>query len=1490
MKTPAFRALPDVLAVLSLAAATATHAGAAGHTDVTTVPRIPFMRGMGFDGYYESRNAPWMTQAGVYSGLAAKGFDHVRLPVDFRMYSSYDSGTGVATLNESSSPSFRTFDTVIGNAIDAGLAIILDFHGWFDIDPENVSSTNQFVALWKAVAERYKDYPNQLVFELANEPNSRNYGAVCAMQRNAITEIRKTNPTRLILLDPGDASQPWVLTQAVDPPKFSWVSLPANDNNIAVVVHEYNPGYFTHQGESWSGESSRTNVPFSDSYRATLKWDLNQCGLYKDGTGAKLVMNEFNASHAIATHSDVTDYLAMVTRWCESNNVPWAPWIYHSSFGASGFDCFSGTGAEASLYDFVEAGLFPDLVTTDKFSTNDYPHAIDIRFIGYSGASALADFPVLVRLSESLVGFSYGDFALPNGGDLRFTDDSGNLLPHEIDTWDTNGVSTVWVKVPSLTANAQVVARYGCSRPCVPKVESVWDGNYVGVWHMGESALPLKDSSNVSRDATSADGTGIGYGAAGIVGGAVDFGAAKSSCGVNMDDHRMLDGFDAITVEAWTRQDAHDTNAGILSKRAGAGNQMSYYMFDNGSGTTMSYSTNGSASVSAGVFPSPVLGSWNHQAYSLDTTTATSNSVGYLNGAAKGTKSVPCPGGLFAGAAELHIGNLQSGNAANFPGRIDEVRISKCVRSADWIKATHDTVAKANFARYAVDGVETPLDASLPDLRLKARTDKANPIDYVEGENIRFDFWLDGVDALPPEVRAKEPAYVVWTRTGDDGATVTGTNAISLAQGFSVTTSLAAPGIVRMQGTLVGSDYKAFEYYNANNEKKTIAFGGGAGVATEKLSPYAAEPDDFDAFWAEARAKLASVPLDGAELTPVFPATSSTNAYDFYAAKIPCFGPRPVTGWLVVPKNARPGSLSVKATFAGYGCATAVPTPPNWGVPGEIRFEVNAHGYDMVGHDDQYYRDFYDSINKVGRDVTYGLADSDYDNPTNTYFYYMALRVVRAFDYLKTRPEWDGTNIVATGGSQGGLQTMWAGGLVEGITKIEPSITWGCDIGCPRRGQTSLLSRNWGIPPVPGAYYFDSILHARRVPITCVAEIKRIGMGDYTCPPRGVLLSYYNLKCPVSAKLVQGSDHSYVPPDPNQTFTIGRSATLPVASEAEGCDWTNRLFTVSGLAAGDEVTLTITGGDDSSMRPQAAVADASGAVSFDVPTIPGALYRYSLSSGGETFASGSFLAGAWDADGTWFFARPDGLGGSIETNGTWAVPPAATNAACYATGHSAAFALSDEAWSAGTGRCVRAECAISFIDPTDVASAPALESLDDSLAAIAVATNSATGGEALWLGYFDGAWTNLFGSAPPVTGARYDVRLEGDFSIAAPRVRLSVSADGGASYAVLHAADGAEWFAPTDVRKRALARIEAEGASEIAGLRGELSNVFVAETGGVRYASLAAALRAAGRGGTVTLLTTATAPASLAADRAIVENGHRLVKYNDFFGTLISCQ
>ena len=74
-----------------------------------------------------------------------------------------------------------------------------------------------------------------------------------------------------------------------------------------------------------------------------------------------------------------------------------------------------------------------------------------IRTQGYKVPGTLSDFPVMVTLSNNIggSGFSYAGFRSPNAYDLRFAESNAvATIPYEIEQWDTNGVSEVWVRVP----------------------------------------------------------------------------------------------------------------------------------------------------------------------------------------------------------------------------------------------------------------------------------------------------------------------------------------------------------------------------------------------------------------------------------------------------------------------------------------------------------------------------------------------------------------------------------------------------------------------------------------------------------------------------------------------------------------------------------------------------------------------------------------------------------------------------------------------------------------------------------------------------------------------------------------------------------------------------------------------------------------------------------------------------------------------------------
>ena len=88
-----------------------------------------------------------------------------------------------------------------------------------------------------------------------------------------------------------------------------------------------------------------------------------------------------------------------------------------------------------------------------------WQRSMPIRFKGYEGATTLTNFPALIKLSDGCGNnrFRYADCA-SGGADLLFTDASGAVLNHEIETWNTGGESHLWVQVPALARNTQITA------------------------------------------------------------------------------------------------------------------------------------------------------------------------------------------------------------------------------------------------------------------------------------------------------------------------------------------------------------------------------------------------------------------------------------------------------------------------------------------------------------------------------------------------------------------------------------------------------------------------------------------------------------------------------------------------------------------------------------------------------------------------------------------------------------------------------------------------------------------------------------------------------------------------------------------------------------------------------------------------------------------------------------------------------------------------
>ena len=116
----------------------------------------------------------------------------------------------------------------------------------------------------------------------------------------------------------------------------------------------------------------------------------------------------------------------------------------------------------------------------------------------------LTSFPLLLRLSTGGIdGFDYADFR-QNGADILVQDASGNALPYELENWDTNGESRLWVRVPSVAEGTTLTVYYGTAESVAPS-EGMWNG-YAGVWHLNEDvdgAQTIADSTANKLNGTS---------------------------------------------------------------------------------------------------------------------------------------------------------------------------------------------------------------------------------------------------------------------------------------------------------------------------------------------------------------------------------------------------------------------------------------------------------------------------------------------------------------------------------------------------------------------------------------------------------------------------------------------------------------------------------------------------------------------------------------------------------------------------------------------------------------------------------------------------------------------------------------------------------------------------------------------------------------------------------------------------------------------------
>ena len=149
----------------------------------------------------------------------------------------------------------------------------------------------------------------------------------------------------------------------------------------------------------------------------------------------------------------------------------------------------------------VLSALLSGMAFGEKLDTTQFQHAAGIRASGYTGNVTLTNFPLLVRLSAARLPSFVSSDAGERGANMRFADLEGNLLAHEVDEWNTDGESLIWVSVPEFKPGTTIAAYWdpvpGATLPAV-FASDVWDSaGYVAVWHFNDTNLTNSASTDV---------------------------------------------------------------------------------------------------------------------------------------------------------------------------------------------------------------------------------------------------------------------------------------------------------------------------------------------------------------------------------------------------------------------------------------------------------------------------------------------------------------------------------------------------------------------------------------------------------------------------------------------------------------------------------------------------------------------------------------------------------------------------------------------------------------------------------------------------------------------------------------------------------------------------------------------------------------------------------------------------------------------------------
>ena len=290
------------------------------------------------------------------------------------------------------------------------------------------------------------------------------------------------------------------------------------------------------------------------------------------------------------------------------------------------------------------------------------------------------------------------------------------------------------------------------------------------------------------------------------------------------------------------------------------------------------------------------------------------------------------------------------------------------------------------------------------------------------------------------------------------------------------------------------------------------------GFDPELIKPAASSPPDFVQFWDKAKADLAKIPID-ARMT-LIPERSTENV-NVYHVNLQNFrmGAR-LFGILCMPKKEGKYPALLRVPGAGI-------RPYNGDIAtaekGVITFEIGIHGIPVNMDLSQY-------ANLSGGALS-GYQAFNLEDPDRYYYKRVYMGCVRANDFLTSLPQFDGSNLGVTGGSQGGALSIITAALdsrVKFLGAYYPALSdltgfmQGRAGGWPHLFNKDNINSESAKDKIRTTGYYDVVNFARLVK---VPGMYSWGFNDETCPPTSMYASYNTITSPKSLFLSLETGH-----------------------------------------------------------------------------------------------------------------------------------------------------------------------------------------------------------------------------------------------------------------------------------------------------------------------------------------------------------------------------